>query len=333
MTGPFSRLTVRSIFNIFDPFLFFLLLVLKCILLLDPSPLKALADSVRLNHAQRNQPSLYQKSELSPLQKLVKDARRIIVDPILAEFALASDVGEGDGEADSPDELDPEEVKRQKERQKIRELKERKIRSCGLTIPLRAKGSNGVFIRRDIEDESAEVDIAFDDSEQATGTHISPTTPAKHLPPSSLPMAVTKSVRARRPSTRVLEHDSSTDPPRRRSPQIAKNKVTAKQEPEPESPPDPSKSSLGKRARTQDKPKPETYKLAWSLSEQNLLERLLDEIPDGEKNRSVFFCFTAVGMFLNNLTIFIVGRRYLERWMEGGRLDKLPVEFKSILKS
>lgn len=33
------------------------------------------------------------------------------------------------------------------------------------------------------------------------------------------------------------------------------------------------------------KKKPETYKQAWSVSEQHLLERLLDEIPEGEKNR------------------------------------------------
>ena len=35
------------------------------------------------------------------------------------------------------------------------------------------------------------------------------------------------------------------------------------------------------------KGKPETYKQAWSVSEQHLLERLLDEIPEGEKNRLV----------------------------------------------
>ena len=33
------------------------------------------------------------------------------------------------------------------------------------------------------------------------------------------------------------------------------------------------------------KPKSETYKQAWSVSEQHLLERLLSEIPNGEKNR------------------------------------------------
>jgi hypothetical protein len=36
------------------------------------------------------------------------------------------------------------------------------------------------------------------------------------------------------------------------------------------------------------KAKPETYKQAWSISEQHLLERLLDEIPEGEKNRWVY---------------------------------------------
>jgi len=37
------------------------------------------------------------------------------------------------------------------------------------------------------------------------------------------------------------------------------------------------------------KVKPETYKQAWSVSEQNLLEQLLDEIQDGERCRCVFF--------------------------------------------
>ena len=34
-----------------------------------------------------------------------------------------------------------------------------------------------------------------------------------------------------------------------------------------------------------EKPKSETYKQAWSISEQHLLERLLTEISEGEKNR------------------------------------------------
>jgi hypothetical protein len=76
-----------------------------------------------------------------------------------------------------------------------------------------------------------------------------------------------------------------------------------KMETEPTSPVAPSTVrpltiKLGKRARApsppvppesrtdeKKKPKPETYKQSWSVSEQHLLERLLGEIPDGEKNR------------------------------------------------
>ena len=38
-------------------------------------------------------------------------------------------------------------------------------------------------------------------------------------------------------------------------------------------------------AAKKQKPKSETYKWAWSFSEQHFLERLLSENPDGEKNR------------------------------------------------
>ena len=34
-----------------------------------------------------------------------------------------------------------------------------------------------------------------------------------------------------------------------------------------------------------EKPRPETCNQAWSVSEQHLLDRLLSQIPDGEKNR------------------------------------------------
>ena len=54
----------------------------------------------------------------------------------------------------------------------------------------------------------------------------------------------------------------------------------------PENPPEDHKS---KRKLKGTKPKPETYKQSWSVSEQNLLEQLLEEIPDGEKFRHVSF--------------------------------------------
>ena len=38
-------------------------------------------------------------------------------------------------------------------------------------------------------------------------------------------------------------------------------------------------------AAKKEKPKSETYKWAWSFSEQHFLERPLSKNPDGEKNR------------------------------------------------
>ncbi|KAH9047752.1 hypothetical protein EDB84DRAFT_1434658 [Lactarius hengduanensis] len=48
--------------------------------------------------------------------------------------------------------------------------------------------------------------------------------------------------------------------------------------------PEPDKCPLTLPPPTK-KPKSETYKGAWSISEQHFLERLLTEIADGEKNR------------------------------------------------
>ena len=48
------------------------------------------------------------------------------------------------------------------------------------------------------------------------------------------------------------------------------------------------KMENGKPKRSRG-PKSDTFKMAWSVEEQRLLERLLEEIPDGEKNRLVPF--------------------------------------------
>ena len=55
-------------------------------------------------------------------------------------------------------------------------------------------------------------------------------------------------------------------------------------------------------------PKSDTFKMAWSVEEQRLLERLLEEIPDGEKNR--FTPFTTVSVSILNPTSFKGGRRF-----------------------
>ncbi len=75
----------------------------------------------------------------------------------------------------------------------------------------------------------------------------------------------------------------SRRPPTRPPATTAKAKILALQTKQ-LSEPDKCPPALPPAAK-KEKPKSETYKQAWSISEQHLLERLLTEIPDGEKNR------------------------------------------------
>lgn len=233
----------------------------------DPAALQALARTTRQNYMQRNQPCPYQRSELSDLQKLVKEAKRTIIDPVLAQFACLSD-------PDSESELErvlkprPEEIRREKEREKLRELKKRRI--CGgLKLPSRARGPSGVFIRRDIDDESVHVDVDADVS-------LDGDVDSNGLLPAPLAMDVESSIASTSRSPSSPRHTSRV---RRPSTKLQ----TQKDPPDPEPPPPPPAVKRDKDAK--GKPRSETYKLAWSVSEQHLLEQLLEQIPDGEKNR------------------------------------------------
>jgi hypothetical protein len=236
----------------------------------DPAPLRNLALDARVVYAQRNQPRITQGSELSELQKFVKDARRDIVDPVLAGLAQDHSILFSEEE---DEELDPEELKRERERAKIRELKKRRIRS-GLTIPLRSQAAHGVFIRTDIEDESAEVDISLEGDP--------PPTPRFAMMDDTI--SLEKVTRTRRPSSKLQDNLRSQDTfPRARSKVHVRN-VNGHEPPEAETD---AKTNIlvSKPSKESGKPKSETYKQAWSVSEQHLLERLLEEIPEGEKNR------------------------------------------------
>ncbi|KAF9458263.1 hypothetical protein BDZ94DRAFT_1325632 [Collybia nuda] len=245
---------------------------------LDPQTLQTLALKAR----QKYQPYPYQRSPLSDLQKLVKEARRRIIDPVLAQYQCTSDSDE-----ESEEEVDPEEIRREREREKLRELKKRKIRSTGgLKLPSlhRTRGPSGVFVRRDVEDESHEVDISFDDSCSSVPMDIDTPTPAtsittttgKSLPPPLVP----KINRTRRPSAKL----QSTNESKKKEPATSPNpRRKSKLKPPPTKDGADPKQTLNKPKSM--KPKPETYKQAWSVSEQHLLEQLLEQIPEGEKNR------------------------------------------------
>lgn len=243
-----------------------------------------LASDLRLIQSERDIPSSRQCSPLSPLQRLVKDARRTILDPVLEPLDFSSD------SADEGDELTPHERRKERERAKIRELRMRRIGEGGLTLPINGGQEDGVFIRRDLDDESGEVDISLQDIMESRAVAIramqDPSTEdAKqtNLPPlpatsSTLHSAPPKPPCPRRSATKAQPTTPLTV-------KINLQKKKRPQEPEPEQALEDVESRTTKRPRGSGKPKPETFNQAWSVSEQHLLERLLEEIPDGEKNR------------------------------------------------
>lgn len=256
----------------------------------DPAPFRKLTNDANLACARRSAPSPTQQSPLSDLQKLVKRARTTIVDPVLSQIHIEPD-SSSDEEDESPP--DPRELKRQRDRDRIRELKRRKI-GCGLTVRTTVRGDEAVFVRRDTGDESVEVDMSLDGEPSSARSQAdemgvamprpmmsrAPTTPSVQSDVSS-PMVEPTIVRVRRPSKKLqdLELNVAHKGGRTKA-KAAPIKVEPKPEPDEDSLESPSTGPNGK-------PRSETYKQAWSVSEQHLLERLLEEIPDGEKNRCV----------------------------------------------
>lgn len=334
----------------------------------DISPLQHLHHKLVESNRRRTHPSKTQTSELSDVQRLVKEARKEIIDPVFVRFPPPSPPS-------SDDEPDPEILKRQREHEKIRELKKMKIRTSGLKLPGRGmRTTAGVFIRHDVEDESMEVDISEDPSpppllprpqppppllrpdeayhhpldanslaeEDPAGPRPDASSvplPQYHFPPRSpsdditstrvvsnhpVPAHAAKSPpvqtsRTRRSSRKnanaAVSSSIATDGSRpvKRAKLEEKERLGLAVLPPPStsstststSPSDVTPIALpsvntpstsegggrggagGKGAIGSSKPKPETYKQAWSVSEQHLLEQLLEEIPDGEKFRCV----------------------------------------------
>ncbi|KAK7052975.1 hypothetical protein VNI00_004296 [Paramarasmius palmivorus] len=306
----------------------------------DPAPLQA------LRPRQQQQPCITSSS----LQEFVKQSRTTILDPVFARLDLSFDPQPEPEEAPQPD---PAVLKKNREQEKIRELKKRKIISSGLTVTNnghRVRGPGGVFVRRDDADENMDVDISLDDDSKHAEPSFPPcvdvdvsmsttsnsppppppptsvSRPAKGKPPRRAstalappPMVLTKSPRVRRPSVKATNDAKPKGPTiiipalssaRRQIKSIDCNAKSTSPPPpilpippsisEPQSPsasPEPFSedendengapisvpaSTLGKRTRED---KSETYKKAWSSSEQHLLERLLEQIPAGQKNR------------------------------------------------
>ncbi|KAI6163603.1 hypothetical protein EDD17DRAFT_1568696 [Pisolithus thermaeus] len=292
----------------------------------DPTPLRTLAIRTRLHHTQCTVPQPTQHSPLSALQRFVKDARKIIIDPVLesiygnphaSETEPISTASPSEDESQRPTPLIQESTsatrKRERARAQIRELKKRKLRpDLVVGCKLGEEGTDSVFVRHDMEDESAEVDVSVDtpavtleegtsiqgdaaemkdmDASLAVPTEGSGGSSRSTSGPPVYTDAFARPSRIRKPSLKLQsqvlgeQRDLSpllAPPPalgkRSRDPWDAKS-ATRKPKTEPLS------SSPELNVET-NKLRPDTYKQAWSISEQHLLERLLEEIPDGERNR------------------------------------------------
>jgi hypothetical protein len=251
----------------------------------DPAPFKALETDTRLQHKQRDEPQPKQMAPVTSLQQLVKNARISILDPVLKAYPPpSSDEGEEDDLPDS------EELKRVKERAKIRELKRRKIhgssRFYGFSgLGLRQADTDAVFVREDQEDESAEVDIGLNDVVMRTSHTVPTTTQDKTMEvdtlPTSISLPLSKPVKEEVPSGVHVGKSSRTKRAARKletPDQVISTSASTQPFDQPSKEEEPQFDRKGK-------PRPETYKQAWSVEEQHLLERLLEEIPEGAKNR------------------------------------------------
>ncbi len=180
-----------------------------------------------------------------------------MIEPVLASFELSSDSS------------DEEEEPAPGERQQIRRIH---LRKSGLTVR-----ASGVHILRNMQDESQDVDIATDGEPLAPApSGVITSLPPPHSPtePAAISNPRIPSSRPRRPlPTRPHAHAHAAKAKQR----VIKTEQLS--EPDRVSPEPP----IAKK----EKPRSETYKQAWSVSEQHLLERLLAEIPEGEKNRYV----------------------------------------------
>jgi len=214
---------------------------------------------------------------------LVKTARLTIIDPVLDAFPPLS----SDEEEEPPD---PEELRRVHEREKIRELKRRRVhggsRFLGRSgLGLRKPDADAVFVREDQEDESAEVDIGLEDQGVRTGKIAAKSIREVKMEVDTPPTSVAS------PSSAVISkalpspHSSTRNPKRPK-----RGGRTAEAVPQPRQASsskvlEQSANEDGPKVDKKGRPRPDTYKQAWSVEEQHLLERLLEEIPDGEKNR------------------------------------------------
>lgn len=228
-----------------------------------------------------------QQTPLSDLQVLVKTAKSEILDPILEMVAKSTTFLHVDSEEED---LDPLERSRFDEQRVISELKRRKVRGRGSGLSLLTT-RNVVFVRNDLEDETGEVDIDSWANER-NDANLNPDTPSQSVtewPPKTAKPSLKVNERRRKSMCKTSEERSKT---KAKLLPFAKSRSHSKVtncSSDVLSPSDDDGLTKIDGHTDVDMPahhsKSETYKQAWSIDEQNLLEQLLETIPVGEKYR------------------------------------------------
>ncbi|KAL1744091.1 hypothetical protein HDZ31DRAFT_82959 [Schizophyllum fasciatum] len=313
----------------------------------DASALQHLTAKTKEAQAARRAPAKTQTSPLSHLQQLVKDARSRIVDPVFAMYPDLATLSEP-APVEPPKPPDAATLKKQREHDKLRDMRTRRLVCDPPPAPGSSQQEPGVFVRRDADDESMDVDVADDtlarhptprlDPDSSTASAASPSSAGLPTPPppsaSGFKIIIPKGVGRQLPPE-TLEQPLRS---RRQRKNTLKMSALIQEQPEPEPPPS---SCLGKRGRRRSSPAPRivlsaarhatpisvatpsspctssgqhldtpieppsatmqsstpsssqkkarpkstTYKVPWTDEEQHLLERLLQEIPEGESFR------------------------------------------------
>jgi hypothetical protein len=222
--------------------------------------------------------------EPSHLQAFVRNARRTLLDPIIATLDLSEDEHEAVPSNASNVQLVASTGKKQKNP------------ATGLTVVHRVRGPNGLFLPRESSDQEP-LSKLTKRKLSGSGIHELPLVPnivsAAVSDEPSAASCLKKSTRDRRPSTKVrdapaiIENDGQ-------QPQKKRVKIVPVLPVEDENTmavlPTSFFADDPKDDLEDEKHKPESYKQNWSVSEQHQLEQLLKEYPDGEHQRysSVF---------------------------------------------
>jgi len=222
----------------------------------DPTFLDELATKSRAAHAQRNEPSETQCSELSYLQNFVRNSKTTIVDPLLAY--LRNDPLFIEAQVEAEAQVRPSQTVDSTHSVKTPQR-------CPVGTGHRRLPALRLVCNTTPHADNALVNPDF------MGSSLTMLPFASDVPLSSTSTPCPPHVKGAGERHSGRKTPRSPSSPRKVPPKLKETEQPVQ-----------AVNDRPKRSRGR---KSDTFKMAWSVEEQRLLERLLEEIPDGEKNR------------------------------------------------